>query len=142
MQFTHKASTFEKKLNVKYSFILLLSLFCLNISAQVESPIGWTSEVISNDDGTYDLVVEAQVSKGWCVYSQHTGEDGPIPTYFEITSENIELIGVFEEKGDAKEGIDDMFGVNVIKFTKDTKFVQKFKSKEGKSIAGNVTFMT
>ena len=142
MQFNSKASTFEKKLNVKYSFILLLSLFCLNISAQIENPIGWTSEVITNNDGTYDLVLEAKIDGGWCIYSQHTADDGPIPTYFEITSEDIELIGEFEEIGEAKEGMDEMFGVTVIKFTKDTKFVQKFKSKGGKSVAGNVTFMT
>lgn len=142
MQFKLKASTFEKKFNVKYSFILLLSLFCFNISAQIENPIGWTSEVIANEDGTYDLVMEAKIGKGWCIYSQHTEDDGPIPTYFEITSEYIELIGDFEELGDAKEGMDEMFGVNVIKFTKDSKFVQKFKSKNGKTISGNVTFMT
>ena len=142
MQFTLKASTFEKKLNVKYSLILLLSLFCLHISAQIENPIGWTSEVITNDDGTYSLVVEAQIGNGWCIYSQHTSDDGPIPTYFEITSKDVELIGGFDELGEAKEGMDDMFGVNVIKFSKNSKFVQKFKSKDGKSIAGNVTFMT
>ena len=127
---------------MKYSFILLLSLFSLAVSAQVENPIGWTSEVIANEDGTYDLVVEAKIGNGWCVYSQHTADDGPIPTYFEISSTDIELIGEFEEMGEAKEGMDEMFGVNVIKFTKDTKFVQKFKSTGGKSIAGNVTFMT
>ena len=142
MQFNHKASTFEKKLNVKYSLILLLSLFSFALSAQIENPISWTSEVSANDDGTYNLVLEAQIGNGWCIYSQHTADDGPIPTYFEITSENVELIGEFEELGDAKEGMDDMFGVNVIKFTKNSKFVQKFKSKDGKSIAGNVTFMT
>jgi len=142
MQFIMKASTFEKKLNVKYSLILLLSLFCLNISAQIENPIDWTSEVIANEDGTFDLVLEAKIGNGWCIYSQHTADDGPIPTFFEITSEDVELIGEFEELGEAKEGMDDMFGVNVIKFTKDSKFVQKFKSKDGKSIAGNVTFMT
>jgi len=142
MQFILKASTFDKKLIVKYSFILLLSLFCLNISAQIENPIAWTSEVLANEDGTYSLVVEAQVGNGWCIYSQHTADNGPIPTYFEITSEDVELIGDFDEIGEAKEGIDDMFGVNVIKFSKNTKFVQKFKSKDAKSITGNVTFMT
>ncbi len=127
---------------MKYSLILVLSLFCLNISAQIETPVNWKAKVISNEDGTFDLVVDATVEKGWCFYSQHTGEDGPIPTSFEITTENIELIGDFKEMTEPKKGMDEMFGVEVIKFNKNAQFVQNFRTKGDKKIEGNVTFMT
>lgn len=127
---------------MKYSFILLLSLFSLNLFAQIESPVSWEAKVVANDDGTFNLVVDAIVDKGWCFYSQHTGEDGPVPTYFEITSENVELIGDFKELTEPKKGMDEMFGVEVIKFNKNAQFVQSFKTDSAKKIEGNVTFMT
>ena len=127
---------------VKYSFILLLSLFCFSLSAQSANPVTWEAKVVANDNGTFDLVVDAIVEKGWSFYSQHTGEDGPIPTYFEITSENVELIGDFKELTEPKKGMDDMFGVEVIKFSKNAQFVQSFKTDSTKKIEGNVTFMT
>lgn len=127
---------------MKYSIILLLSLFCLNISAQDEHPVKWEAKVVANENGSYDLIVDAIVDKGWCFYSQHTGEDGPIPTSFEITSDDVKLIGDFKELTEPKKGMDDMFGVEVIKFNKNAQFVQSFSTDSAKMIEGNVTFMT
>ena len=127
---------------MKYSFILILSLFCFSLTAQIDNPVSWKAKVVTNENGTYELVVDAIVDKGWSFYSQHTGEDGPIPTYFEITTENVELVGDFKELTEPKKGMDDMFGVEVIKFSKDAQFSQSFKTDSAKKIEGNVTFMT
>lgn len=127
---------------MKYSIILLLSLFCFSLSAQDKHPVTWEAKVIAKENGSFDLVVDAIVDKGWCFYSQHTGEDGPIPTSFEITTEGVELVGDFKEMTEAKKGMDDMFGVEVIKFNKNAQFVQSFKTDSVKKIEGNVTFMT
>lgn len=127
---------------VKYSFILFLSLFCLNLSAQIDNPVTWEAKVVANEDGTYELIVDAIVDKGWSFYSQHTGDGGPIPTSFEITTENIELVGGFKELTEPKKGMDEMFGIEVIKFNKNAQFTQNFKTDSAKMIEGNVTFMT
>lgn len=128
---------------MKYSLSILLGfLFIGMVSAQVENPVKWDSKVLKNEDGTYSLHVTANIDNGWVLYSQHTDPSGPIPTEFVIDSKDVELIGDFEEKSKAKKGMSEMFGVEVIKFSKSALFTQKFDAKDAKAIKGNVTFMT
>jgi len=99
-------------------------------------------ELISGQE--YRLRAEAQVDPGWFIYSQHLEEGGPVPTAFTFeTRQGVELIGETEETGDKKEGYDDIFGMNVIKYSKQVTFTQKvkLKARRGK-VAGFVTFMT
>ncbi len=99
-------------------------------------------ELISGQE--YRLRAEAQVDPGWFIYSQHLEEGGPVPTAFTFeTQQGVELIGETEETGDKKEGYDDIFGMNVIKYSKQVTFTQKvkLKARRGK-VAGFVTFMT
>ncbi len=99
-------------------------------------------ELISGQE--YRLRAEAQVDPGWFIYSQHLEEGGPVPTAFTFeTQQGVELIGETEETGDKKEGYDDIFGMKVIKYSKQVTFTQKvkLKARRGK-VAGFVTFMT
>lgn len=132
-----------KILPVKNIFLLLSFLIVSgSITAQALDPVSWESSVVVDENGDHRLVFEASMDKNWVIYSQHTKPDGPIPTYFEINPEGIELIGEVEELTKAKTEISEMFGTEVTKFSNSATFSQKFKPKGAKMIIASVTFMT
>lgn len=93
----------------------------------------------------YDLVFTATLDEGWAVYSQHTSANGPEPTVFTFKpGAHYALVGAVDEKGNKKEGLDPLFGVDVIKFVKDPiVFTQHLKITDpNQAIEGNVAFMT
>jgi len=107
-------------------------------------PVKWNfgSKKLGNDE--YELIMIATMDEGWSIYSQHTSDDGPVPTAFEFESKNFEKIGAVEEKGTKKEGMDPLFGVKVIKFPKGpVTFTQKIKMIDYSTpVSGYLTYMT
>lgn len=124
---------------------LLLSLFSLALTAQFASPISWTFGQKALEDDRFELTATATAEPGWAVYSQFTDEGGPVPTTFYWTEgDHYELVGKSKENGHRKEGMDDLFGVNVIKFLSDTPvtFSQVVRVIDyDKSIQGEVEYM-
>ncbi len=123
---------------------LLLSSFSF-IQAQSAMPVKWTFSADKISTNEYELVMTAQVDKGWYVYSQYLESDeGPIPTSFTYENEkDFELIGKNEEVGDKKTAFDELFEMKISKFGGEVKFKQKVKIKKGvNTISGYVEFMT
>ncbi|MFK7933527.1 MAG: protein-disulfide reductase DsbD family protein, partial [Saprospiraceae bacterium] len=83
-------------------------------------PVNWNFAVKEMGNNQYEFTATANLGKGWAIYSQHTDDGGPIPTEFFFTkNDNFKLVGETSEAGNKKEGMDDLFGVNVIKFVKE-----------------------
>jgi len=126
------------------SFTLLLSLFFASFSfGQMHNPVAWTVESDISDD-VVTITYTATIEKGWYVYSQNLENDmGPIPTSINIESEAIKTIGDIEEIGNKKEGYDELFEMNIIKYANSLVLVQKVeRSAELKNIKGYIEFMT
>lgn len=123
--------------------IFLFSLISTFIIAQ-ENPITWTTKVEKLDDKEYKVSLIGKIQPGWYIYSQFLpSDDGPVRTTIEFDKEGYELIGKAEEMGEKKEGFDDMFGMNVIKFGKEIEFSQKIKlSANVKNIKATLNYMT
>ena len=87
----------------KYVF-LLLTLITFNMFGQIEDPVDWDFSIEHIDNDIYNLIIEAEIEKGWNVYSQHVDPDGPIPTSFLFSeSEDFILIdGVIESNSTTK----------------------------------------
>lgn len=82
-------------------------------------PIDWTLRVNpSSIDNRYEVVFKADLTPGWTLYSQENDPDkGPIPTAIFFDTESVDFVGpVMEEGGKRKSGIDEFFGVNVVKY--------------------------
>lgn len=131
---------------MKFRFLFLFfSLFAIGLNAQIITPVSWDTRIESLGNDTYALKIIARMDAGWAVYSQYTPEGGPIPTTLNwSTGSHVQMIGQTTEKGHRKEGLDDMFGVDVIKFLSDEDlvFTQKVKVKEfGKPIEVALEFM-
>jgi thiol:disulfide interchange protein DsbD len=114
--------------------------------AGILDPVTWTIDLIEDGEEA-KLVFKAVMEKGWNVYSQHTSDDGPVPT--EIVYEFKEGVALAEnntESGYRKEGPDPLFdGVNVIKFLDKEPFIitQNLKILDkDKPLSGYLTYMT
>ncbi len=109
------------------------------------NPVNWNFKAKKVSDTEYDLVLTAEVKKGWFIYSQYLESDeGPVATTISfIENDAFELIGETKEEGHKKEGFDDIFGMNLIKFSDEVTFTQRIKLKKKiQSVSGSLDFMT
>lgn len=127
-------------------WIGVLLLVALSFGALwAQKPVQWSFEARKVSDTEYDLLVTAQVSKGWYIYSQYMESDeGPIPTSFVFEgNENYELVGETKEEGHRKEAFDDIFGITLIKYSNQVQFTQRILLKGSlEKISGSLDFMT
>lgn len=109
------------------------------------TPVSWTYDSESLGNSEFVLTFTADIDKNWNVYSQFTGDDGPVPTEITYESGEFEKLGPALETGHKKEGHDKLFDTNVIKFLDDQPFVIKQKIKltdPSKPVVGYLTYMT
>jgi len=124
---------------------ILLTLLSMNLSAQIHNPVKWITTHEQTADGEFDLIFTATIDDGWSIYSQYLeSDDGPVRTSFEFEKDpGYSLSGKNVENGDKKEGYDELFGMNVIKFQHKVVFTQKIKITDySKPIIGYFEFMT
>ena len=109
-----------------------------------EGPVKWSFGVKSLGNDTYELVFQADIDKGWYVYSQFLeSADGPVATSFNFESKNVQLDGKCAEEGDKVEGFDEIFAMNISKFKNRAIFRQKAKiTDKSQPVTGYLTFMT
>ncbi len=124
---------------------LFLSLISVSLFAQFASPINWTFEHRHVEGDKFELIATARADAGWAIYSQFTDEGGPVPTtFYWDAGAHYERIGETVEEGHRKEGIDELFGVNVIKYLSDepTVFRQTVRILDyGTPVTGEVEYM-
>lgn len=128
----------------KLTLFILILLPLANISAQL-NPVTWTYDAVKINDQEYDLRMTAKCEGGWYIYSQYLeSEDGPIATSFSFEpNANLSLVGKITESGHKKEGFDEMFGMNIIKFSDEVVFTQRIRIlADTPSLGGVVTYMT
>ncbi|MBC7587450.1 MAG: hypothetical protein H7178_03740, partial [Chitinophagaceae bacterium] len=127
--------------------ILLSAVFgfiALAVSAQIKNPVSWTFESKKKASGMYDVIISANVEKGWHIYSQNTGSNGPIPT--KITFKQNPLVnisGKTAEKGKIEKFYDKNFKTNVLYYANKVVFVQSVKNKNNvkTNIVGTLEYM-
>ena len=130
---------------MKKILILVLTIFSLNINAQIFTPVSWefSHKILSENE--FELIFTANIDEGWYIYSQSLADDGPVPTDFTFQeTNNYKLIGdVIEEK--ANEEYDPNFDM-MLKFFKDkTTFKQRVSLEDmsqSVTIKGEIYYMT
>lgn len=108
-------------------------------------PVTWDIGLAKTNKGETVVNFTANIKKGWTIYSQHTSDEGPVPTSFEFDKgDHYSLVGSTSEDGKKKEGYDKLFDTNVIKFVKGpVTFQQIIKSNNPtQAVSGYLTFMT
>ncbi|MDA8693168.1 protein-disulfide reductase DsbD N-terminal domain-containing protein [Saprospiraceae bacterium] len=131
-------------MNLKY---LLFSLFLIGISISQSNAqkdiVDWTFE-IKEVDGIKTLVATGDISEGWYIYSQHTDDEGPIPTSFEIKDASGKMTSVvFEEETTPIKKYSELFEVEVLKFKDKAIFTYELDDKSDiKLITGALEYMS
>lgn len=113
-------------------------------SQQMEDPISWDAKLEKQNDSIYDIVFTATLEKGWHLYSQEVGDDGPIPTSFvfqNTSDDTYELVGETWEP-DVPPIYDEVFGMDIKFFKDEAEFVQTIKVFDPSTIIeAEVNFM-
>ena len=124
-------------------FILFFTLISVISSAQIYDPVNWEFSQKQISDTEIELKFKATIEEGWHLYSQHIGDDGPVPTEFTFTTDGgYELIdGVTE--GEPIEEFDPNFDMILKYFGHEAIFTQivQVSSAEDFNLDGNVYFM-
>ncbi len=118
--------------------LLFISLFSFG-----QNPISWRVNSTDLGDNTYEIKIEADLDKGWHLYSQFLESDeGPLSTYITYENSNFELIGKTEEVG-VETHMDPVWEMDISFFSDHAIFIQKVKSLSSDSLLfkGNVNFM-
>ena len=101
---------------MKKHLFLLFTIISINIFSQIQDPVDWSFSVEDLSNNTYNLIIEADIEKGWRVYSQHVDDDGPIPTSFQfIKTKEFTLIGDVLE-GNSMTKFDPVFEMDLSYF--------------------------
>ena len=129
---------------MKKVLLFTLALFASSAVFSQLNPVKWSYEAKQVAAGEYDLIFTANITDGWYVYSQNLpSDDGPIPTSF-LWNDNtqIELIGRTKEEGKKHEGYDEIFEMDVVKYSGRPTFTQRIKVKNPNAFSVYVEFMT
>jgi thiol:disulfide interchange protein len=130
---------------IKLSILFFFYIFITTTAFAQLDPVKWTFEVQQVNAQEYDLIITANIERGWSVYSQHLeAQSGPIPTSFSFDqSSDIQLVGTTIESGNKKEAFDQTFGVKIVKFSNKARFTQRVKVADNTDIVkGKLTYMT
>ena len=126
-------------------FAVLLVALAFPVFSQIENPVHWKTEWKKLSGNEVELAFIADIDPGWYIYSQYLeSDDGPIRTSFHYENgPHFQLIGKCTEEGKRKEGFDEIFNMDVIKFSGKTIFRQRVKVLNPKAaIKGYLEFMT
>lgn len=131
---------------MKYFWSLLLILtvsfssFCQVFTSadeeqQIAEPISWDSHLEQENDSIYKLSFTAKLEKGWHLYAQEIGEEGPISTTFTFKNPGAayELIGKTSEPN-VPTVFDEVFEMEIKYFEGEATFYQTIKVLDDKEI--------
>ncbi len=127
--------------------ILLICLFVTAsfiVSAQSDKVVKWSASAVREAENVYVLTLTAKIEKSWYVYSQFISDEGPVKTSVRLeNSDNLELFEKSTEEGSRKAGFDDIFGMELIKYSNQMIIKQRIKSSVPlDALSGYIEFMT
>ena len=131
-------------MTMRVALLFILS-FAFNFAFAQLEPVQWTFDVEKVNEQEYDIIFTAKIDKGWSVYSPHLESDeGPVPTTFEFYNNDLKAVGKAREEGNRKEIFDELFGMNLIKFSGKARFTQRVRVDASNSdiVSGHLTYMT
>ena len=113
---------------MKYLIVILLAFSSCTANAQSKDPVSWSHKVIKKSNILYEVVITATLPKPWHIYSQNTGDGGPIPTKITFSKNPLViLVGKIAEKGKLEKKYDENFKTDVLNYSDKVSFIQQIK---------------
>jgi thiol:disulfide interchange protein DsbD len=129
---------------MKHFFLLSFLIFNSGVFnfTKAQDPVKWSVVYKSISATEGEIIIAANIEKGWHTYSQRPTKDGPIPTSFTFTpTKDYELEGKTTES-EAHEEFVKAFEAKVFIFSNKAEFKQKIKlKKKGTNIPIKIEFM-
>ena len=124
---------------MKHFIAFVFSIFSISGAfSQILDPVSWETEVLQQNDTTYQLIFNAALEPGWHLYAQEDyGDEGPLPTsfYFE-ESPDFNLLGTTQES-EGTELFDKVFQMEIKYFADQAIFKQQIVVPEGAQLVVN-----
>jgi thiol:disulfide interchange protein DsbD len=118
---------------MKKLFTLLLVLLASQSKAQIENPVKWSYSAQKTGKNEANILIKADIQKGWHLYSQFIEDGGPIPTSFTFSpSKDFKLEGKVSESPKAVTAFDPNFGMKIAWHETQVVFTQKIKTTSDK----------
>lgn len=123
----------------KFFAFLISGIISFQLSAQIKDPVKWTATARKAQNG-HEIVITATMPKPWHIYSQFTGDGGPVATNFSFSKNPlVSLEGNVKEVGTLKEQFDKLFDTKVKYFGEKVQFIQQVKVKGNVKTNMNIT---
>ena len=114
------------------------------LNAQIHNPVEWKTSVEKENDSLFTLVITADISSGWHLYSQNVPDGGPVPTSitFKENNDAYQTLGSPSE-GKGHEEYDKVFDMIIKYFDTQAIFKQKIRvyTPDTLTIKGSLEFM-
>lgn len=118
---------FGKSNFFKLVTFLLLLINIKGISQEIR-PVSWFVDVKAIDKDIAEIIITAKIEDGWELYNIEVPPGGPLPTVFHFEkSKNYTLIGGIQSKPKPKEVYDEIFEMEIGKWSEKVVFNQKIK---------------
>ena len=117
----------DLKLVFSTLFLFIITIF----NAQIKNPVKFKFDINPVGKDEYEAVLTGTIEDKWHIYSQDLPPDSGIPTEFKITSkQGIQLIGKVKEIGKKHDEFSEAFGAQIVYYSNEVVFKQKFKPKD------------
>lgn len=127
-------------------FILIVLFLFQGITAQIKDPVKFKYNINSLPNNEYEAVLTATIDKNWHIYSKDLPPDSGIPTEMKLSSkEGITLIGKVQEVGKKHDEFSEAFGAQIVYYSNQVLFKQKFKLKNNTkpaTVIAEITYQT
>ena len=119
-------------------FLAVFVLFCLP-AVFGQSKVAWST---TYNQETKAIEINAEISAGWHLYSQHVANDvGPVPTLFTFEeNKDLKFVGKVNEPAPIQK-YDETFEAMLDFFEEKVTFQQRVSVKKKTTVNGTVTFM-
>jgi thiol:disulfide interchange protein DsbD len=127
-----------------FSTLFLLLILFSTANAQILQPVKWSFESRQVNNDEYELILKAEMEKGWHIYGIDIPEGGPIPTSFRFNpSDEYELAGKLMTPV-AIEKYDNAFEMDLRYYDDNAQFRQIVKMKTDKpfKVTGELEYMS
>jgi len=110
----------------KYALILVFcGLFSL-IHAQESDPVFWTFSIKESTDTSLVLNIQANIDRGWYIYSEDLPQGGPFPLTFIFTNKSPKEVSSVTALTKPHEMFDEIFGITVRYYEETARFEHSF----------------
>ena len=117
---------------MKRFLISLVFIIAGFISFTQENIVTWKTGISRIDDGSYNLIISADIHSDWYIYGMELGDGGPLPLVFSIEDSESKFISVvFSEITVADLAYDDFFKMEYSSFSNKADFKCNFVPKKG-----------